>query len=96
MRKVLPPVTAKLDVSIDDRVNNNVSDRVNDMVNNNVNDRVNNKVSDTQRYIVLMMRENPKITAKEMALRLKITERNVRNNIRRLKESGIVGRVGER
>jgi len=89
-------VTAKLDVSIDDRVNNNVSDRVNDMVNNNVNDRVNNKVSDTQRYIVLMMRENPKITAKEMALRLKITERNVRNNIRRLKESGIVGRVGER
>ena len=59
-----------------------------------MNDRVNDRVNDTQKNIILMMEENPKITAKELAVKLKITERNIRNNIRNLRESGFVGRVG--
>jgi ATP-dependent DNA helicase RecG len=67
-----------------------VSDKVGDIEK----DRVKGRVNDTQKNIILMMEDNPKITAKELAGKLNINERSVRKNIKSLKESGIVERVG--
>jgi predicted HTH transcriptional regulator len=72
----------------------NTTDSVSDRVKDRVKDRVSDRVNETQRDIMLMMEKNPKITAKELSDNLKINERNVRNNIRSLKKSGLIGRVG--
>jgi predicted HTH transcriptional regulator len=50
--------------------------------------------NDTQRKILGLMDMNPKISAKAMAAAIGISPRNIEENIKRLKENGVVKRNG--
>ena len=52
------------------------------------------KLNVNQRKIVMEIIKNPYITQKELSKIIKINEKNVRNNIRKLKNSGILKRIG--
>ena len=54
------------------------------------------KISRNQRKILKEMSKNPHITAKQLAGILDILERNIKNNITKLKEYGLIKRVGSR
>ena len=51
-------------------------------------------LSKHQKQIVLEMKKNPKITQNELSKLVGITPKNVRNNIKKLKDLGLVKRVG--
>ncbi len=51
-------------------------------------------VNDTQKQIMLLLQSNPRTTAKMIAVALKINERNVKKNIKTLKDVGLIERVG--
>lgn len=74
------------------------SDRVNDHVNDHVNDRVNDRVSgyiaDKELKIIRLIEENARITHNEMANKLGVSEKTVRRSTQKLKEKGIIRRVG--
>jgi predicted HTH transcriptional regulator len=53
-----------------------------------------NNINNIQEKIVMEMRNNVKITQKQLSLLVGINERNIRNNIEKLKQKGIVRRVG--
>lgn len=65
-----------------------------DRVSIRVSDRVSIRVNDIQKSIIAAMRTNPRVTANELSSSLGITERNVRSNIKKLKDSGFVMRIG--
>jgi len=52
------------------------------------------KLNVNQRKIIMEIIKNPYITQKELSKIIKINEKNVRNNIRKLKNSGILKRIG--
>jgi ATP-dependent DNA helicase RecG len=52
------------------------------------------KLSDLQKAIVLQMRSDPKVTYGQLAKTTKKSREAIRKNIRRLKELGIIKRVG--
>ncbi len=59
-----------------------------------VTDKVTEKVTDNQRKILDSVKENPNITAPELAKILAISERKTKENIKRLKEKLLLKRVG--
>ena len=61
---------------------------------NRKSDTVNFTVNDTQTRILELMRNQPRITAKELSEKIGITERSIKNNIKKLKEAGLVERNG--
>ena len=52
------------------------------------------KLPETQSQIVRIILTTPSVTTKEIADTLSIAQRNVQNHIRKLKERGIIRRVG--
>lgn len=52
--------------------------------------------SETKDLIIEMINQNPKITAAEIAMQLSISSRGVEKQIRKLRESGIIRRIGGR
>jgi ATP-dependent DNA helicase RecG len=52
-------------------------------------------VNKTQKKILDMMIENPSVTAEALSAAIGITERNIRINIKKLKDAGLVDREGE-
>ena len=48
----------------------------------------------TQEKIIELIKKNPSITQKDMAEKLKITRDGVSYNIKKLKENGIIKRIG--
>lgn len=52
------------------------------------------KLPETQSQIVRIILATPSVTTKEIADTLSIAQRNVQNHIRKLKERGIIRRVG--
>ena len=58
------------------------------------NDIENFGVNETQRLILKLISENPQITAREIAYKIKQTKRNVEYNIKTLKSKGIIERFG--
>jgi ATP-dependent DNA helicase RecG len=58
------------------------------------NDTTNITINETQKKILLMIGENPKITAKELSEKVGITERNIKSNIKILKDIGMLEREG--
>lgn len=52
------------------------------------------KLSDNQKNIIDMMRDNPNVTIAELAIKLKVTDTAVNNNIKFLKEKDLIERVG--
>lgn len=63
-------------------------------VNVTVNVTANAKLNKTQMRIMELMIENPGITAEMLSAEIGITERNIRTNIKKLREAGLVDRVG--
>ena len=55
---------------------------------------VNITVNKTQRKILDLMTANPKITAEMLSSEIGITTRNIKSNIKKLREAGLVDRVG--
>jgi ATP-dependent DNA helicase RecG len=50
--------------------------------------------NETQKQIVILMKLNPKISAKAIATKIGIAPRNVEANIKTLKEAGVIKRIG--
>jgi ATP-dependent DNA helicase RecG len=62
--------------------------------NSDVTDKVADKVTDNQRLIIEYILENNKISASEMAEKIGISKRKVLENIKKLKDTGILQRAG--
>lgn len=62
--------------------------------NDHVNDRVNEYITDKELKIIKLIEENTHITHNEMANKLGVSEKTVRRATQKLKEKGIVRRVG--
>ena len=60
------------------------------------NDTINDTINDTQRKILLIINENPSITSNELSEQVGITERNIKANIKTLKDAGMLEREGAR
>lgn len=67
---------------------------VNNRVNNRVNNEVNNQLSDVLKKIIDALRENPKITQRELSKRISISLVHINKNMKFLQEKGIVNRNG--
>jgi ATP-dependent DNA helicase RecG len=65
---------------------------VGDSIGNNIGDSIN--INDTQRRILSIIKDNPKITALAIATEIGIAKRNVEENIKKLKQSGLLVREG--
>ena len=52
------------------------------------------KLSETQSRVVRMIINNPSVTTKEIAKTLAIAQRNIQNHIRKLRDAGVIRRVG--
>ena len=52
------------------------------------------KISEKQKKIILMLKENPYCTIKEISDKLEVNHSTVERNIKKLRENGIVERVG--
>ena len=63
-------------------------------VTDKVTDKVTERVTDNQRKILDSVKENPNITAPELAKILAISERKTKENIKRLKEKLLLKRIG--
>jgi len=63
-------------------------------VNSRVKIRVNSRVNKTQKRILELMLKTPSITAEQLSAEIGITERHIRTNIKKLKDSTLIDRVG--
>lgn len=52
------------------------------------------KISENQRKILELMRLNPYITQEELSRKIGINSKNIRNNIIKLKNAGLITRIG--
>ncbi|MFA6402586.1 MAG: winged helix-turn-helix transcriptional regulator [Salinivirgaceae bacterium] len=59
-----------------------------------VGEKVGENLTDNQREILVQMRRNSKITAKELALLIGISDRKVEENISKLKKMNFIKRMG--
>lgn len=51
-------------------------------------------ISDTNKRILIIIKDNPSLTAKEIAMKLAITEDGVRYHIKKLKQQGLLEYIG--
>ena len=56
--------------------------------------KVTDKVTDNQRKIIESIIRNNKITTKQLADKVGISQRKIKDNIQKLKEKGILQRIG--
>ena len=60
----------------------------------NVTTNVTIKLTETEKKILQIITNNPNVTQKEIAEELNVTTMTVKRNIKKLKEKGIIDRVG--
>jgi len=70
--------------------NNKITDRVTDKVI----DRVTDRVTDNQKKILDLMSQNNRITTSQIAIEVGISQRKIKENIRRLRELNLIARIG--
>jgi ATP-dependent DNA helicase RecG len=68
--------------------------KLNEVPKDTVKDTVRDTVKDTQSKLIELLAANPRMTAKAISAELGINERNVKKNIKALKEAGIIERAG--
>jgi len=68
---------------------------VNDTINDTIKDTI-NSLSDNERIVFEEMQIRPKVIANELSEKLDINLRNTKKIIERLKEKGLVVRIGSR
>lgn len=54
------------------------------------------KISEKQKKIIIMLKDNPYCTIKEISDKLDVNHSTVERNIKKLRENGIIGRIGAR
>jgi len=59
-----------------------------------VTDKVTDNLTENQNWIVRLMIDNPRITTRELADNIHISQRKIKENLSKLKERGIVQRIG--
>ena len=67
---------------------------VDDKVTDEVTDEVTDKVTDNQELIIQFISENNKITTQILSEKVKISQRKIKENIAKLKEIGLIERIG--
>ena len=65
-----------------------------DKVTDKVTDNVTDKVTDNQQKMIDLIKENPFISTKQIAEKINISQRKVKENMAKLKQNGFVKRVG--
>ena len=73
---------------------NNLDDPLNDIVKDTVKDTIKDTINVNQQKILEILTVNPRITAKTLSDELGINERNIKKNIKSLKDSGHLTRIG--
>ncbi|PIP40917.1 MAG: hypothetical protein COX19_04690 [Desulfobacterales bacterium CG23_combo_of_CG06-09_8_20_14_all_51_8] len=63
-------------------------------VTDKVTDKVTDNLTENQNWIVRLMIDNPRITTRELADNIHISQRKIKENLSKLKERGIVQRIG--
>jgi ATP-dependent DNA helicase RecG len=63
-------------------------------VGNRVGDKVTKKVTDNQRKILAYMQNNAHITTRQLSIKIGISNRKIKDNIKKLKEKNLVKRIG--
>lgn len=82
-------------VPLDDEFSYDSTEKNRKRVGERVGEKVGEKeLSDNQRQIMEMVRENPYIKAKEMSLKIGISQCKIEENIRKLKEKQKIERIG--
>ncbi len=59
-----------------------------------VGEKVGEKISDNQRKILKLINEDRNITIRILSQKVNIAEKNIQNNLKKLKEKGFILRVG--
>ena len=59
-----------------------------------VGEKVGERITENQQKILDCIEQNPHTSAREMAIEVGISSRNIENNLKKLKENGILERVG--
>jgi len=65
-----------------------------DKVTDNGTDKVTEKVTENQKVIIELLNENNNYTTAELAQKVGISQRKVKENLRKLKEKGLLKRIG--
>ena len=68
------------------------NDTVNDTANDTANDTV--KLNKTEQKIIKLLRKNQNLTQKEIGNELNLSEITIKRNISKLKEKGLLKRIG--
>lgn len=84
----------KIVFKLGDRGLNDIEDRVGDRVGEKVGDRVGEKLTDNQEKILEIIKRDPLISANKISDEIGISSRKVEENIKKLKEKGIIKRIG--
>ena len=80
-----------------------IGDNMGDRIGNNVGDGIGDstsilfspKLNETQREILNFIKRNPNISTSDIALKIGISKRNIEVNISKLKELGLLTRIGQ-
>jgi len=86
--------TDKVTDNITDKVPNKVTDNDTDKATNRVPNKVPNRVPNNQEIILENINQNNRISINELALKVGISTRKVKENIRKLKVLGKIKRIG--
>ena len=62
--------------------------------NREVTDKVTDNLTKNQMEIINLIRKNSRITTNELSIAINISQRKIKENIRKLKEKGIIKRIG--
>ena len=80
------------DANIGDSIGDNIGDSIGDSIGDNIGNSI--EINNTQKQILLIMKQNPKSSAKTIATEIEIAPRNVEANIKVLKQAGLIKRDG--
>ena len=80
---------------VKDGIKDGVKDGIKDGVKDGIKDGV-KQITKNQKYILLLIKENPNITAIELSEVVGIKERNIEKHLTYLKETGLIERIGSR
>jgi ATP-dependent DNA helicase RecG len=61
---------------------------------NKLGDKLGNKLGDKQKLILEFIRKNPQISLAQLSKNVKISQTAIENNIKKLKQKGILTRIG--
>ncbi|OQY40260.1 MAG: hypothetical protein B6229_02140 [Spirochaetaceae bacterium 4572_7] len=54
-----------------------------------------NKLTDNQISIIKLISKNPKISAQKLSVEISINKRNIEENLAKLKDMGVIKRIGK-